>query len=164
ADAGWGRRALTTRGLATGGLILLAMFALLAWIGLGAAPVASPVAQQSVTLQRLALAVMIAAIAGGLVYLGPRWGRDTVLPGIALGGLAVLGAGYLRTGFMVNYDHPDVHVEPLVYVQTTHDVPFIANETEIIAAQTGEVKDMKNLLDNGCGSDEHAAPFWQLLV
>src|SRR5207253_5177509 len=61
-DAGWGRRALTARGLATGGLILLAMFALLAWIGLGAAPAASAVAQQSVTLQRLALAVLIAAV------------------------------------------------------------------------------------------------------
>ena len=159
-DAGWGRRALTRRGLATGGLILLAMFALLAWIGLGAAPVASPVAQQSVTLQRLALAVMIAAIAGGLVYLGPRWGRDTVLPGIALGGLAVLGAGYLRTGFMVNYDHPDVPVEPLVYVQTTHDVPFIVNEIERIAAQTGQGKDMKILLDNGWGDGDHEAVSW----
>ena len=40
ADAGWGRRALSPRGLATAGLIVLALFALLAWIGLGAAPVA----------------------------------------------------------------------------------------------------------------------------
>src|SRR6266851_4829977 len=39
-DAGWGRRALAPRGLATGALILLTMFALLAWLGLGAAPVA----------------------------------------------------------------------------------------------------------------------------
>src|SRR5205823_3277031 len=53
-DAGWGRRALTPRGLATGGLILVAMFSLLAWIGLGAVPPTSPLAQQSVTLQRLA--------------------------------------------------------------------------------------------------------------
>src|SRR6266542_2244465 len=55
-------------------LILVAMFALLAWIGLGAVPAASPVAQQSVTLQRLALSVLIAAIAGGLFYLASRWG------------------------------------------------------------------------------------------
>ena len=159
-DAGWGRRALTSRGLATGGLILVAMFALLAWIGLGAAPVSSPVAQQSVTLQRLALAVMIAGIAGSLVYLGPKWGRDTVLPGIAVGALAVLGAGYLRTGLMVNYDHPDVPVEPLVYVQTTHDVPFIVNEIERIAAQTGQGKDMRILLDNGWGDGDHEAVSW----
>src|SRR2546421_314977 len=54
------------------------MFALLAWLGLGAAPIASPVAQQSVTLQRLALAVLIAAVVGGLVFLGPKWGRACV--------------------------------------------------------------------------------------
>src|SRR5215472_15277178 len=55
-DAGWGRSALTARGAATAGLVLLAMFGLLAWVGLGAAPAASPLAMQSVTLQRLALA------------------------------------------------------------------------------------------------------------
>ena len=159
-DAGWGRQALASRGLATGGLILLAMFALLAWVGLGAAAVASPVAQQSVTLQRLALAIVIAAVAGGLVYLGPKWGRETVMPGIALGALAVLGAGYIRTSLMVTYDHPDVPVEPLIYVQTTHDVPFISNEIERIAAQTGQGKDMRILLDNGYGDGDHEAVSW----
>jgi DNA-binding beta-propeller fold protein YncE len=160
ADAGWGRRALTPRGLATGGLILLAMFALLAWIGLGAAPAPSPVAQQSVTLQRLALALLIAAVAGGLVYLGPRWGREIVLPGIALGGLSILGAAYIRTTLMVTYDHPDVPVEPLIYVQSTPDVPFIANEIARIAAQTGQGKDLKILLDNGWQDGDHEAVSW----
>ena len=159
-DAGWGRRALSSRGLATGGLVLLAMFALLAWIGLGAAPAASPVAQQSVTLQRLALAILIAAVAGGLVYLAPKWGRQVVLPGLALGGLAILGAGYIRTTLMVVYDHPDVPVEPLIYVQSTPDVPFIANEIDRIAQQTGQGKDMKILLDNGYGDGDHEAVSW----
>ncbi len=159
-DAGWGRRALTSRGLATAGLVLLAMFALLAWIGLGAASVSSPVAQQSVTLQRLALAVLIAGVAGGLVYLGPKWGREIVVPGIALGGLAILAAGYMRTTLMVTYDHPDVPVEPLIYVQSTPDVPFIANEIARIGAQTGQGKDMKLLLDNGYGDGDHEAVSW----
>jgi uncharacterized protein (TIGR03663 family) len=160
ADAGWGRRALAPRGLATGGLILLAMFALLAWIGLGAAPAASAVAQQSVMLQRLALAVLIAAVAGGLVYLGPRWGREIVLPGIALGGLSILAAGYMRTTLMVTYDHPDVPVEPLIYVQSTPDVPFIVNEIARIGAQTGQGKDLKILMDNGWGDGDHEAVSW----
>src|SRR5207237_3583403 len=64
-DAGWGRRALSGRGLATGGLVLLAMFALLAWIGLGAAPLVSPLAQQSATMHRLALGGLHASLAGG---------------------------------------------------------------------------------------------------
>ncbi|MCA1644986.1 MAG: SMP-30/gluconolactonase/LRE family protein, partial [Chloroflexi bacterium] len=159
-DAGWGRRALTSRGLATGGMVLLAMFALLAWIGLGAAPLPSAVAQQSVTLQRLALAVLIAGVAGGLVFLGPKWGRETVISGIALGGLAILAGAYMRTTLMVTYDHPDVPVEPLIYVQSTPDVPFITNEIERIAAQTGQGKDLKILLDNGYGDGDHEAVSW----
>ena len=41
------------------------------------------------------------------------------MPGIALGVLAIFGAGYVRTSLMVIYDHPDVPVEPLIYVQST---------------------------------------------
>jgi uncharacterized protein (TIGR03663 family) len=160
ADAGWGRSALTPRGLATAGLIVLVMFSLLAWIGLGAAPVASPLAVQSVTLQRLALAILIAGIVGGLVYLWPRWGRDTVVPGITLGVLAIFGAGYIRTSLMVVYDHPDVPVEPLIYVQSTPDVPFISNEIDRIARQTGKGKDMNILLDNGWGDGDHESVAW----
>jgi uncharacterized protein (TIGR03663 family) len=160
ADAGWGRQAMTPRGLATGGMLVLAMFGLLAWIGLGAATVSSPVAQQSVTLQRLALAVLIAAVAGTLVYLAPRWGRQTVVSGIALGGLAILGAAYVRTSLLVTYDHPDVPVEPLIYVQSTPDVPWITNEIERIASQTGQGKDLKILLDNGWGDGDHEAVSW----
>jgi DNA-binding beta-propeller fold protein YncE len=160
ADAGWGRRALTQKGLATGGLILLAMFALLAWVGLGAAPAPSPVAVQSVTLQRLALSVFIAAIAGGLFYLAPKWGRDIVVPGIALGCLSILFAGYLRTSLMVVYDHPDNPVEPLIYVQSTHDDPWITDEIGRIGAQTGQGKDLRILLDNGWGDGDHEAVSW----
>src|SRR5262252_2312564 len=47
ADAGWGRSALTGRGLASAALVLLALFAMLAWIGLGAAPSGSPITAQS---------------------------------------------------------------------------------------------------------------------
>jgi uncharacterized protein (TIGR03663 family) len=159
-DAGWGRRALTARGLAIAGLVLLVMFALLAWIGLGAAPVASPLAMQSVTLQRLALAILIAAVAGGLVYLWSKWGQEILKPGIALGVLAIFGAGYMRTSLMVTYDHPDVPVEPLIYVQSTPDVPFIANEIDRIAQQTGKGKDMNILLDNGWGDGDHESVAW----
>ena len=159
-DAGWGRSALTPRGLATAGLIVLAMFGLLAWIGLGAAPAASPLAVQSVTLQRLALAILIAGVVGGLVYLWPKWGRDTVVPGIALGVLAIFGVGYIRTSLMVVYDHPDVPVEPLIYVQSTPDVPFISNEIDRIARQTGKGKDMNILLDNGWGDGDHESVAW----
>ncbi len=159
-DAGWGRRALTSKGLATGGLILVAMFAVLAWIGLGAVPAPSPIVQQSVTLQRLALSVLIAGIAGGLFYLASKWGRDIVVPGVALGIGLIVGAAYLRTSLMVTYDHPDNPVEPLIYVQSTHDVPWVTNEIERVAAQTGQGKDLRILLDNGWGDGDHEAVSW----
>jgi uncharacterized protein (TIGR03663 family) len=160
ADAGWGRAALSPRGLATAGLVLIAMFALLAWVGLGAAPAGNPLTQQSVTLQRLALAVLVAAVVGGLVYLAPKWGRDVVLPGIALGLLAIFGAAYLRTSLMVVYAHPDVPVEPLIYVQSTPDIPFIDDEITRIAQQTGKGKNLNLLLDNGWGDGDHESVAW----
>jgi uncharacterized protein (TIGR03663 family) len=161
ADAGWGRRALTPRGLGTAGLVLVASFGLLAWIGLGAAPAAgSPVLQQQVTLQRLALSVLIAAIAGGLYYLGQRWGRQVIVPGLALGGLSILGAAYVHTSLGVVYDHPDTPSEPLIYVQSSHDVVWIRDEIDRIAAQTGQGKDLKILLDNGWNDGDHEAVSW----
>lgn len=159
-DNGWGRSALTRRGLTTAGLVVLVMFSLLAWIGLGAAPISSPLAVQTVTLQRLALAILIAAVVGGLVYLWPRWGRNTLAPGIALGVLAIFGANYVRTSLMVVYHHPDVPVEPLIYVQSTPDVPFITHEINRIAQQTGKGKDMNILLDNGWGDGDHESVAW----
>jgi sugar lactone lactonase YvrE len=146
--------------LTTAGLVVLVMFSLLAWIGLGAAPISSPLAVQTVTLQRLALAILIAAVVGGLVYLWPRWGGNTLAPGIALGVLAIFGANYVRTSLMVVYDHPDVPVEPLIYVQSTPDVPFITNEINRIARQTGKGKDMNILLDNGWGDGDHESVAW----
>ncbi|MDQ3812270.1 MAG: SMP-30/gluconolactonase/LRE family protein, partial [Chloroflexota bacterium] len=160
ADAGWGRRALTPRGLATGGLVVLAMLGLLAWIGLGAAPTPSPVAQQGVLLQRLALSVLLAVIVGAFFYLWPRWGGEIVLPGFALGCVGILAAAYLRTALMVTYDHPDVPVEPLIYVQSSPDAPWITNEIGRIAAQTGRRDEQKMLLDNGWGDGDHEAVSW----
>jgi sugar lactone lactonase YvrE len=53
-----------------------------------------------------------------------------------------------------------VAVEPLIYVQSTPDVAFIANEIERIGAQTGQAKDLKMLLDNGYGDGDHEAVSW----
>src|ERR1700682_5267763 len=61
---------------------------------------------------------------------------------------------------MSTYDPPAVPVEPLIYVQSTPDVPFIANEIARIAAQTGQGKDLKVLMDNGWGDGDHEAVSW----
>src|SRR5258707_15852135 len=61
---------------------------------------------------------------------------------------------------MFPYDQPDEQIEQLIYVQSTPDVPFIANEIARIAAQTGQGKDLKILLDNGYGDGDHEAVSW----
>jgi uncharacterized protein (TIGR03663 family) len=66
---------------------------------------------------------------GGAIYvlltLGSLVGWKPVL---ALGGATIallLGAYMIRATWLVNYEHPDVPVEPLIYVQTAPDVPRI---------------------------------------
>ena len=160
AEAGWGRRALAPRGLSVAGLVLLAGFGLLAWVGLGAAQSVTPVDQQGVMLQRIALSVLVALVLAGLVYLWPKWGKAYVVPGIAAGFLLVLGAAYVRTSFGVVYEHPDTPQEPLIYVQSSPDVRFVASQIDFIAQQTGQGKNLKILLDNGWGDAEHESVAW----
>jgi uncharacterized protein (TIGR03663 family) len=160
AQAGWGRRAVAPRGLAVGGLVLLASLAMLSWVGLGAARTVAPIDEQSVMLQRLALAVLIAGIAGGLVVLALRWGRAHLVPGVALGLVAVFGAAYLRTAIQVTYEHPDSPVEPLIYVQSSPDVVWVAREIDQVAKQTGQGKDLRILMDNGWGDGTHESVAW----
>ncbi len=160
AEDGWGQRALSPRGLALGGLVLLAALSLAAWIGLGAVRVVVPLDQQAVLLQRIALSVMLAAIAFGIVTLWGRWGRAYVLPGIAVGALAIVGAGSVRTALLVSYDHPDTPDEPLIYVQSSPDVVWVSREIDRIAAQTGQGKDLKILMDAGWNDGSHESVAW----
>ncbi len=160
AEAGWGRRALSPRGLAVAGVVLLAALGLAVWVGLGAARVVAPVELQSITLQRLALSVLIAAAAFGLVALWTRWGRSYALPGIALGLLAIFAAGYLRTALRVSYEQPDTPNEPLIYVQSSPDVVWVSREIERVANQTGQGKSLPILLDGGWGDGVHESVAW----
>ncbi len=45
-------------------------------------------------------------------------------------------------------------------MQSTPDVPFIVNEIDRIAQQTGQGKDMNILLDNGWGDGDHESVSW----
>ncbi len=160
ADRGWGRRGLSPRGLALGGLVLLAALSLAAWVGLGAVRVVVPLDQQTVLLQRIALSVVLAGIAFGIVTLWSRWGSQYVLPGIAVGVLAILGAAYVRTAILVSYDHPDTPSEPLIYVQSSPDVVWVTHEIDRIAAQTGEGRNLKILMDAGWNDGTHESVAW----
>jgi uncharacterized protein (TIGR03663 family) len=81
------------------------------------------------------------AIAGALIYtvltIGQRAGLRATLGVVALTLAAVAGAYTLRASWMVVYDHPDTPRDPLVYVQSSPDVPLIVAELhELAIAQT----------------------------
>lgn len=158
-ETGGARRALTWRGAATAGMVVLALLGLAAWIGLTTADTATPLDRQTYMLRLIAVAVMVAACVGGILYLWPRW-RPYMAPGVALGLLAIGGAAYFRVSTQVTYVHPDTPSEPLIYVQSSQDVRFTAQQIDKIAQQTGQGTNMPILLDNGWGDGVHESVAW----
>jgi uncharacterized protein (TIGR03663 family) len=67
--------------------------------------------------------------------------------GIAAALLLALGGLTLRTGTAVSYGHPDTPVEPLIYTQTSPDVPALAREIEAYAAASGQGRALPLVVD-----------------
>ena len=69
---------------------------------------------------------------------GPGAGRRAWTAAGAGAALAALLLGVsLRAAFEVSYRHPDTPVEPLIYTQTSPDVPALAREIEAYATLSG---------------------------
>jgi len=102
-------------------------------------------------------------LAGGLIYVmvtvAQRAGVRATLSLCALTTAALLGAYTLRATWLVVYDHPDTPVEPLIYTQSTPDVPLIvAQIRELAINQTRNARSandpagglsMPIIMDNG---------------
>ena len=100
------------------------------------------------------LALPLAILAGyalgrGIVRLRSPEGRPspTLIAPIALG-MALLFVYALRTGTQVSYAHPDMPVEPLIYTQTSADIPEIARQLEALAAERGGKDRVKIVVDS----------------
>ncbi|MCC6175466.1 MAG: TIGR03663 family protein [Chloroflexi bacterium] len=127
----------------------LAVFTLVfAFVGVGAAQTLSQIQGQAVQLERLSLLVLAVAALVGLVYLA-FVRRVRVAPSLTVVALVILSFAYVRTSWMVTYAHGDIPVEMLVYVQSSPDVPWVADEIERIGYQTGQRQDLRILMDNG---------------
>lgn len=76
-------------------------------------------------------------LVGGLVYallsLGKVLGQKRLLAVTALTLLTICGAYMLRATSLVVYEHPDTPIEPLVYTQTSPDVPRFVEAIRILA-------------------------------
>ena len=103
------------------------------------------------------------AIAGVLLYtlltIAQRIGGRATLGVCALTVAALVGAYTLRATWMVVYDHPDTPRDPLVYVQSSPDVPLIVDEIrELAINQTRNARNPRDpagglsmplIMDNG---------------
>jgi uncharacterized protein (TIGR03663 family) len=144
-EAPWG---LTPRQWAVAGLSLLLGTAFVAWATVGADAGATPLGIQTSQLRRIALALVVGGIAIGLVVVAGRLRWRQTLGAVAATGLLILMAYSMHTAWQATYKNGDVPVEMLVYVQSSPDAPFIANEVERLANQLGLRKDNQNLPTN----------------
>ncbi|HEU4322675.1 MAG TPA: flippase activity-associated protein Agl23 [Roseiflexaceae bacterium] len=87
----------------------------------------STVLQSLVPLGALGLMIF------GLLTIGQRVGSKPTVALAALTVAGLLGAYMIRATWMVVYEHPDVPRDPLVYVQSTPDVPRISADIHTLA-------------------------------
>ena len=95
-------------------------------------------------------AVVPLLIAGGLVYallsLMQRIGIKVLLSVVGLTLAAVVGAYMIRATWLVVYHHPDTPIDPLIYVQTSPDVPrYVRDVREIAVNQTRNYRNVDDV-------------------
>ena len=142
------------------GVILLSLLVLAvstAAVTLGAAQSLTPLERQSFLLERLSYIFVVVASVGAIVWL---WRRRGALLGAGLASslLIALGLFSVHTAWQVTYKNGDIPVEPLVYVQSSPDVPRVVDEIERIGFQTGQGKDLRILMDNGYTETVNSQP------
>jgi len=142
----WG---LLPRQWAVAGLALVGIAVLVALLTVGGQDASSGIAAQASKLHQLALALVVIAIFAGAWQVARLLTRAQAVGAAATAIMAVLVVYAIHTGWQVVYKNGDTPVEMLVYVQSSPDVPFIANEIQQIGDQLGLRKDVPILLDNG---------------
>ncbi|HEU5088411.1 MAG TPA: TIGR03663 family protein, partial [Roseiflexaceae bacterium] len=111
-------------------ILLLAAFGVAFWRF--STPADSQQSQAAVLQGIIPLAVG-GALLYGLLTLAQRAGWRPVLAAVGLTLAGVLGVYMIRSTWLVVYDHPDTPVDPLVYVQSTPDVPLIVADIRELA-------------------------------
>jgi uncharacterized protein (TIGR03663 family) len=113
-------------------LVLLALvaFSVAAWrMGSGGEGQAG----QTAFLQGLVPLLLGGALVYALLTLTTRIGARVVLSLTAITLAVVTGAYMVRATWMVVYQHPDVPIEPLIYTQTSPDVPRYVQDVRELA-------------------------------
>ncbi|MPZ14272.1 MAG: TIGR03663 family protein [Chloroflexi bacterium] len=142
----WG---LTGRQWAVVGLVILSLAALVAWATAGGEGADSPLAEQTAALRRIALALVVAGVVAGGVWVASSLSRRQALGAIGAGLLGLLVVYAIHTGWQLTYKNGDVPVEMAVYVQSSPDIPYIVGAVERIGNELGLREDVPILLDGG---------------
>jgi uncharacterized protein (TIGR03663 family) len=144
---------LTSRpALLSAGLALGAVTTLVAFVTVGAAQALAQGSTQALVLERYTLLLFTFAAIAGLIFLAVAR-RVAIGPPLVAVALLVTGVLYVRTSWMVTYEHGDIPVEMLVYVQSSPDVPWVDREIQRISYQTGQREELRILMDNGYTED-----------
>ncbi|MBU0490684.1 MAG: TIGR03663 family protein [Chloroflexi bacterium] len=125
-----------------GGAILAVLVPLIIIVAaalLGRRPFAgATAADQSQTMQWLALVIALAVLGGVWVWLaGWRVGLRDSLRVLMVAVVLILAAFTVRAAVMASFIHGDVAVEMLIYTQTTPDVPMMNNRVYDITRRLG---------------------------
>jgi uncharacterized protein (TIGR03663 family) len=139
---------LTRPSLLAAGLGIGVCVTLVAYLAVSAAETLGQAATRPLSLEKYTLLLMAVGALAGLVYLKVVRKVCIGVP-LVLVSLVVLGAFYIRTSWMVTYQHGDIPVEMLVYVQSSPDIPWVAKEIERIGQQTAQREELRILMDNG---------------
>ncbi len=127
-------------------LVLIPPFLIVMIVALGVAywrfsTPASDQQGQSALLQGIVPLIVGGALLYALLTIAQRvgWRVTVALAGLTIAG--VMGLSTIRATWMVVYAHPDTPVEPLVYVQSSPDVPLIVkNIRELAINQTRNIR------------------------
>ena len=139
---------LTRPSLAAAGLGALAVATASMLLATDAVRALAPPDTGALSVQQTTQAGLGVAALGGLAYLA-RVRGVRIGPPLTLVALLVLGWFYVRTAWIATYQNADVPLDMLIYVQSSPDVPWVADEIERIGSQTGARTELRILMDNG---------------
>jgi uncharacterized protein (TIGR03663 family) len=124
---------------------------LLGWWALGTF-LALSVAGEKMPWLTVHVALPLAILGGYVLGRAARVALTPASPRRTAATLALAGAGLLalltvRNGAAVAYGHPDTPVEPLIYTQSSPDIPVLARQIEAYAATHGGKENLPIVVD-----------------
>ncbi len=102
----------------------------------------APLAQQTQTMQWLALALCLVAVAGAIGWFWSRLASRATAQVVALVLLVGLSVFTIHAAWLANYVHNDIAKDMLIYVQSSRDVTNVVKRVEQLSMRMTSGKDL----------------------